>query len=290
MHTLIHSIVRLIGLIVLVFILARCDASQEKAEFVVRIGDAVLLGEEVEAALANMAPELDSLQARNQYIEWWTTNELLAQEARERALQNEPEVQRKIEASERSVLISELTNQIEDQILPPSDDEIKIYFEQNIDDLRLRERYLWIRYLATADSLNAIRARTLLETISQHPSPDSLWQTLIREISVDTARALVISGNYYPESRLFRNNGALSAALTNLRIGAIAPMARINNVYHVIQLVNQAPTGSTPKLSWYQDEIRRLLQIQAKRQMYSSYVARLRNEAEASGQLVRGSH
>jgi hypothetical protein len=262
--------------------------SEPDRDYVVKIGDVYLEAEEVEAALINMPPELDSLIARQQYIESWITNELLAQEARKHNLQAEPDVQQKIEASERSVLISEMTSRIEDQMPQVTEEEIKIYFDQNVDELRLRERYLWVRYISTTDSVKAQQAQEELSQLSQSNAPDSLWRSLIRSYAADTAKALVLSSNYFPQSRLFLNNPALRVALNQLNQGETAPVIRINNTYHVMQLVGLVVAGSKPQLAWYREEIRNLLRIQARRQLFTNRVAQLKNEAEASGHLVRG--
>ncbi len=263
-----------------------CGSSEaEDDSFVARVNAAALSQEEVDLVLANMTPGLDSVNARKQYIDQWITNELLAQEARRRSLQDIPEIRQKIIDSERSVLITSLVNRLQDETEPPTEADIQAYFEQNINNLVLREPFLRIRYLTSADSALAHEAHGIALTLPNAAQPDSLWRSVIATHAADTSGALVLSFNFYPESRLFRNIPNLARTLPTLRPGQTAPLIRHADQYHILQLVERVPTGTLPRLAWVRDEVRNHLLIQARKQVYIDHVTRLRNEALARGTL-----
>jgi hypothetical protein len=45
------------------------------------------------------------------------------------------------------------------------------------------------------------------------------------------------------------------------------------------------PAGEVPELSWIEDEVRRQVEIQSRKQMVARHVQRLRNEAQARDEL-----
>ncbi|MEM6334950.1 MAG: peptidyl-prolyl cis-trans isomerase [Bacteroidota bacterium] len=267
--------------------LAACGSEEAtEDDFVARLGDVYLLETEVETALASMPPGLDSQLVRQQYIEQWMTNELLAQEALKQELMDDPDVQRQVRESQRSILITELVSRLQETAQSPSELEIQAYFDANVNNLRLREPFARLRYLSTADSASAVAAREMLLTLGRRSNPDSLWQAEVIAQASDSEGAMVLSTNYFPMSRLFRAQPELAQTLRRIGPGEVAPLVKSGDLFHVFQLAERAPTGTAPQLDWVREEVRQHLMISARRQMYIDKVQRLRTEALAAGQLV----
>jgi len=77
----------------------------------------------------------------------------------------------------------------------------------------------------------------------------------------------------------------LPSILRGMSDGEVAPVTRADSLYHVVQLVRRVPAGTSPELSWVAPEIRRRLEMRARKQMVAREVQRLRNEAQARDAL-----
>lgn len=267
------------------WLLAACGSPDLEDEYLARVGNSFLHRDDLALALANLPANLDSTHAADQFIERWVTDELLAQEARERNLQSDPDVRRRLDESERSVLIGTLVSRMYREVELPTEREIRSYFERNAENLTLRESFLRIRYLSTPDSAAAVLAVAVLETLASSQSPDSTWRSIVIASAADPEVCLALSVNYFPESRLFRNIPSLTESTARLRPGQTSPIMSIDGLYHVIHLVDRVPAGTRPNLEWVMDDIRNRLLIDKRKQMYLDQVQRLRNSALARGRL-----
>ena len=263
------------------FLLVGCESESPPPDYVARVGDAYLTQEELNTSLRDLAG-LDTAEARKQIIEQWVTRTLLLQEALDRNLEESPDVQRRLREQERAVLVTALTNRIYDsEEVAPTDEEIRTYFARHQDQLRLREPYIRVRYLATKRRADAKRVhQRLAASVS-----DSLWGQFARQYAIDSLRALGLAQRYAPESRLFSRLPKLRTTLRDLQSGDLAPIVSSDSIHHVLQLMERIPAGTSPRLEWIRPEIRRRLMVRARKQMYAREVQRLRNEAKARNAL-----
>ena len=272
--------VRLLLLAFGAFLLTGCEQHPDRADYVARVGDSYLTQREVTEALADMPVGRDSAGARAQVIERWVTNELLFQEASRRNLHEDPEVRRRIEDSERSVLIDALISSLyQEEIDAPTRAELEAYYERHRERLRLREPFVRVRHLATPSADSAAAARRMLIEATRRDEADSLWSGIAQRFAVDPGGALTLSSTYYPERTLFARQPTLRPLLRRIGVGEIAPVVGGDSLHHVLQLVDRAPPGSIPELAWIEEDVRRQLIIDARKQMYARHVQRLRNRA-----------
>ncbi len=270
-------------------LLAACSGCRDQpAEpaYVARVGNAVLMPEQLDAALADLPPRQDSTEVRRQLVDQWVTNELLYQEALRHNLAADADVQRRLDESQRSVLIDALVSRLyQETIETVSPVELHAYYERHKEQLRLREPFVRVRYLACTapDSARAVRNRILRSSF--RAAADSLWPALARRYADDVDGALALADNYFPENRLFAQEPALRDHLARLKPGQTAPVINTNGHWHVLQLADRVPAGTVPELPWIEEEVRRLLTIDARKQMYERQVERLRTEARARDAL-----
>lgn len=268
-----------------VLLLAGCDDRESSPDYVARVGDQYLLEEDLQRDLARLPAQQDSLEARRQIIEQWVTSAVLHQEALRRGLQQEPDVQRLLRDSERSVLVNALVARLYEEIDgAPSAGEMQSYYERHREQLRLRESFVRVRYVETESRADAEEARRLLQQAAL-PDRDSVANATIDRLATDPPFAKEISLNYHPETRLFGGRPSLREALARLQDGQTAPVVETDSAYHVIQLAERVPSGAIPEQSWIEDELARRLVIQGRKQLYARQVQRLRNEALAREEL-----
>lgn len=274
--------VRFLVLPLLLLGLPGCQSEEPPASYVARVGNQYLTHEDLRRKLKGLGPTPDSTEARQQVIDQWVTRMLLYQEALRLNLPSVEEVQRKLERQRRSALITAVTNRMYEQAdLSPSEEDVRTYFEQHKDRLRLREPYVDIRYLATDSSATAQAIRQKLSA----SLPASAWRDLVRVHAVDSTRALRLSRRVLPERRLSRVLPLTLQEINALDEGDVTSIVEAGGRHHLLQLLRRFPAGTAPKLSWFEDEIRRRLRIRARKQMYAREVQRLRSQARASGAL-----
>ena len=266
-------------------LLSACGNASGPPDFVARVGNSYLSQEDLDQALIRVPVGLDSADAADQFIERWITDELLAREARTRNLEKSPDVRRRMVESERAILIGTLVGRMYSEVEAPSEREIRSYFDRNIENLALRETFLRIRYLSTTDSAAAVLAVAVLDTLDRSVQSDSTWRSIIAASAADPEAALALSTNYFPEGRLFRNIPELATQVSRLRPGQESGIIQLNDLFHVIQLVDRVPAGTTPQIDWVMDDIRNRLLIDKRKQLHYDQVQRLRNSALASGEL-----
>lgn len=259
-----------------------CARDAAPPQYVARVGDQFLTSADISAQLDGVQHGLDTAEARTQIIEQWVTNALLYQEAERRGLQDEPAVQRRLREQERSVLINELTTRLYASADPTiSNADVRAYYEQHQEQLRLREPYVRVRYLATTTPDAAQSVQAALRAQRDSTVRAQQWKALASSHALDPRRAESVAAQYYPERHLFNHEPILQQQLSRLQPGETAPILGIGDRYHVMHLVDRAAPGTIPQPAWVESEIRRRLTLRARKQMYAREVERLRNEALA---------
>jgi hypothetical protein len=267
-----------------------CRQRPAEPEGVARVGEAELTTADLERALAAMPPGMDSLTARDQYVEQWVMGQLLAQEARRRGLLDSPDVQRQLADNERNVLAAALLGALYDEEAASfSTADLETYFSRNRDRLRLREPYVRVRFVETTERPAAEAARAELQAVlrAEEPARDSLFALLAERHARQPEASLALSRSLVPQSRLARQAPAVPwtvvAQLSPGDVSAVLPAP--DSTFLVVALEERAAAGTLPQLDWIAEEVRRHLAIQNRQQLVAREVQRLRTEAEARGDL-----
>lgn len=265
-----------------------CESSPPPSgEYVARLGEAVLTEDDLDAALAAAPAGVDSMTARQQVIEQWVTAELMARDAEERGLAERPDVQRQLAENERAVLAAALLSTLyEEDLAALNRAQLEDYFDHHRERLRLREPYVRVRFIAATTADSAAAARQAMQEAMLSTGQDSLWEAAARTYSADTAASLSLAREYVPESRLLNSDaGSAWQVLPQLGPGQIGAVQEIGDRFYVIQLLDRVAAGEEPELAWIEDEVRRQVEIQSRKQMVARHVQRLRNEAQARNEL-----
>lgn len=285
---------RALPLVVLVGTLALtgCRGTPPEPDVFARVGDAVLTEEDLRYALAAVPAGADTTLARDQFLEQWLTNQLLAQEARRRGLGEREDIRRQLQEHETSVLAAALIEELYERdggSVNPA--ELEAYFEQHRDRLRLREPYVRVRFLEVRSATAAERARAALQTLARPGTPerarDSLFVEAARRFAVDPEASLSLAESFVPQSRLTRQAASAPwAVVAQLRTGEVsAVLPTATDTYFVVYLEERVPAGAVPELAWVREDLQRHLLLQSRKRLVAREVQRLRAEAEARGAL-----
>ena len=109
---------------------------------------------------------------------------------------------------------------------------------------------------------------------------------LAQRFAEDPDLSFTLASNYFPESMLFMEQPQLHQQLVRLRKDQLAPLLEVNGHTHLLQVADRVPTGAIPELDWVEDQVRRQLTLDARKQMYERQVQRLRTEALSRDALV----
>ena len=253
-----------------------------------RVGEAVLTETELQETMGDATPGLDSMAARRQIIEQWVRREIIVQEAQRAGLDDEPDVQRSLRDSERSVLeAAYLARFFESAEVEPTQAEIEAYFEANAERLALREPYVRVRLLRAPNADRARQAQNALAQMNGSPLADSLFALTAREYATDPDGAIALADIYLPESRLFAVSEALGQTVATLGAGAapaVVAAPEASGAY-AVAVVDRIRTGQTPGLNAIRPEIVETLAIRKRKAAEARHINRLRSEAEAAGRL-----
>ena len=258
-------------------------ASKDHGDFVARVGNSILTQEDINRSIATQMAFSDSAGVASQLVERWIANELLYQEALNQGMRSEPEVQRLLADNERSVLISAFVNKLTDEDLKdgPSDDAIRTYYEQNRDQLALREPYVQVRHLVFSVADSAAIFRRSVANLGFGDLGKAQFARLAARYGMDGPDP----DTYYPQSQLFSSIPGLVEAIGDLRPGQTLPVVNESGRYHVIQLVRRLDTGSVPAMELIIDDLRAKVSIQLRKQLYARQVQQLRTRAQARNEL-----
>ncbi|MEM1116972.1 MAG: peptidyl-prolyl cis-trans isomerase [Bacteroidota bacterium] len=276
-------------LLAVIAALAACgpeEAATASGEVAARVGEAVLTEAEVADALGATLAGLDSAFAREQVIEQWVQRELLVQEARAQGLDDDPAVRRRIADSERATLeAAALESLFDANVQEPDEEALALYYDENREDLALREPYVRLRHLRVSAPRRAEEARAALEQALTSSFPDSLFALVAQEYADDPPGTLALSNEYIAEGRLEALDEALGARVAALPAGAQVVVVPSDQVFHVVQVVDRVPAGTVPPLALVRDELAERLAIQARRDLESQFLSQLRVQAQADGRL-----
>lgn len=272
--------------LVLAFVLAGCGPESSEVDYVARLGDRYLTREDLDSALESLTVLQDSAEAAEQIMEQWITDELLFREAVRRGLRNQAGVQSLLLENERSVLVSALLTELyKEEDSTPDDQDLLTYYEQNKDQLKLTEPFVKVRYLVTESADSAMSAIELMEGIESSSNPDSAWKAVANRFTEDPDGTTTLSASFYPETRLLSSIPGLNTAVQRLSPGQILSPFELDSRYHIVQLVERLPVGTTPEVALLEDQLRARIAIENRKQLYARQVQRLRNEALAREEL-----
>jgi peptidyl-prolyl cis-trans isomerase C len=236
------------------------------------------------ADLENMIPpeyrEHYGLEDRKTLINSWIETELVYQEAVRQGIDNEPELQAKVDEFQRLLLENEILQRELGIRVKVTDAEIEKYYHDN-SDFFLREKEEVRISQIVVDSLGL--AGELREQLRNNPTE---FSRLAGEYSLDKSGNSDGDVGYYAVDELIE---PLSKAVMSLNVGEMSPVVSVSGYGHFIVMVTDRKGSGTMKaLEDVEDEIKDILLINKEEEERRKWVDALmsRNEVEINWQLV----
>ncbi len=212
-----------------------------------RVNDSVLLEKDVDSAVADFFGGLSADGKKREYIEQWVESELLYQKALEEGLQEDKEIQKKVDRFRHVLLEQEVLKKYLDDEVVVTDDEIQAYYGAN--------RAIFMRnedeYRVKKISFNGKGvAKEVYGELSVAPERlDDLLSSGQYDHSVTAADI-----GFYPTDQL---EGTFT---DGLKVGAMSPLTEMSpGNYYALLIVEYGRKGSEKGLDEVEDQIRNVL-------------------------------
>lgn len=207
-----------------------------------------------------------------EFIDTWVNEELLAQEARRQGLAGDGDLKWELEQIENQLLINKLIEKAFSEQVRITDDEAADFYEKNKSLFTVEEDEVRFLHILTRTQADA-------EAALQQIRAGKSFEETARERSVDSFRGkggdvgFIRRGDAVPE---------LSRAAFSLADGALSPVIRSSQGFHLIKLVGRHAKGETRGLTEVRNEITQRLRIEKERKVYYDLLYQLKSSRKVS--------
>ena len=275
----------LLALVGFSFIFGLCSntfASEEKGNILAQVGSYKLTLEEFETQIQSLPPQLQMALLRNpqlkeQFLDRWVDITLIAQEARDKKLDQDPEIQAKLEDIMNAVLAQEfLQREIEGKV-KITDDEIETYYKGHEEEFTNPEsakaRHILLKVPEGADEKAWKEAESKAKDIKKKLENGEDFAELAKKYSDDPGSknkggdlGFFTKGRMVPE---------FESAAFSLKPGELSDPVKTNFGYHLIE-VQEKKAASTKTLAEVQAQIRQTLQTEKQQQLQDALIEKLK--------------
>ena len=270
------------GCVCVIFLLGSCIRKTEFTEpTLAKVGSSVLLTSQAKANIPYKIFQKDSVSALIEYRESWIKKQIILQEAFRLRIHRQNDVLDRLDyirndfiaQATKDYILAELSDDIK-----VSEEEARLYYQENKNSFVLEERYIRFRHLRSATYQDAQDARQdLLKGIS--------WEIVLENFSINPVSALRGSEKFWPESTAASEYGILNRYLQIIGINEISVIKKIGNEYHFVQLLEERAEGDHPDLNWLIDQIKDWLILEKKRIAFNTFVKNLYLQAQANNEI-----
>lgn len=264
-----RKLVCLIVLILWIVFLISCEKPIDERYVVAKVEDESITIQELMAEIpVQIRSNLSAVEIR-EYVLRWINSQALYHEALEQKLDERLGFQREFEKLKRELLISKLVEQVLNEDVTVTDEEIKAYFEANKEAFRLTKDLVHAYHvlLGTRKEANAVsrrlKAGESFAAVSRDVSLDSLNHTDDWDLG------------YFSKDEIAPE---ISNAVFKLRIGATSLPIKSAFGYHVVQLVNKQKKGEVKNLELVKEEIRLKIQANKKQDKYQRFLLQMKSK------------
>ena len=208
-------------------------------------------------------------------------NDLLIQkEAVRRKLDQDEEIQKKIERYKNRIIKLKLFSEVAKERSAVDDEEIKAYYEKNKvrykQSEKIKARQILIHLPPGSDEQKITSSRVKAEEIHKRAMAGENFAELAKNYSEGPAAKRGGDLGYFTRGRMIKEVDEVAFALSN--IGDISDIIKSKYGYHIIKLEERQPAKELP-LEAVKDRIVRQLKSKKRRDIEKSFVEELRQKA-----------
>ncbi|MBW1947560.1 MAG: peptidylprolyl isomerase [Deltaproteobacteria bacterium] len=257
-------------------------ASEKKENILAQVGPYKLTLEKFENQIQSLPPQLQMALLRNphlkeQFLDRWVDITLIAQEARDRKLDQDPEVQAKIEDIMNAVLAQEFLHREMDGKVRITDDEIETYYKGHKDEFTspesVKASHILLKVPKGADDKAWEEAESKAEDIKKKLENGEDFAKLAKKYSDDPgSRDKGGDLGFFTKGRMVPE---FESAAFSLKPGELSDPVKTEFGYHIIE-VKEKKAASTKTLQAVQAQIRQRLQKEKQQQLQDELIKKLK--------------
>ena len=260
-----------------------CTKNSEPLESkpLAKVGNKTLYLDEIKHTVPQYLLSADSVTVVTNFTDQWIRNQVLYREAIRLGIHENSDVQSRIENATKDILIGELRNQIQlnSTSLNISEDEVARFYMANKVMFVLKERHVKVRHLFALDVDSITLAREQLMA-------GNIWNEIVNNHAMDKEYSLLSDTQLVAFSQAFSSYPKLKSLLGLIGFNEVSPITLESGYYHLIQIVEDRPSGDHPEISYVFDNIKEWLLFDRSRRAFKSYEQNLLVQAEANGEIV----
>jgi peptidyl-prolyl cis-trans isomerase C len=254
----------------------------EKEDILAQVGSNKLTLEEFESQIQSLPPRLQMALLRNpllkeQFLDRWVDITLIAQEARDKKLDQDPEIQAKIEDIMNAVLAQEFLHREIESKVKMTDDEIEIYYKGHKEEFTnpesVKARHILLKVPEGADEKAWKEAESKAKDIKKKLKNGEDFAELAKKYSDDPGSknkggdlGFLTKGRMVPE---------FESAAFSLKPGELSDPVKTEFGYHIIEVKEKKAAG-TKALPEVQAQIRQTLQREKQQQLQDELIKKLK--------------
>jgi peptidyl-prolyl cis-trans isomerase C len=256
--------------------------ASEKEDILAQVGSNKLTLEEFESQIQSLPPQLQMALLRNprlkeQFLDRWVDITLIAQEARDKKLDQDPEIQAKIEDIMNAILAQEFLHREIEGKVKMTDDEIENYYKGHKDEFTnpesVKARHILLKVPEGADEKAWKEAGSKAKDIKKKLKDGEDFAELAKKYSDDPGSknkggdlGFFTRGRMVPE---------FESAAFSLKPGELSDPVKTEFGYHIIE-VKEKRAASTKTLQEVQAQIRQTLQREKQQQLQDELIKKLK--------------
>ncbi|MBW2079745.1 MAG: peptidylprolyl isomerase [Deltaproteobacteria bacterium] len=267
------------------FIFGLCSntfASDEKENILAQVGSYKLTLEEFEVQIQSLPPQLQMALLRNpqlkeQFLDRWVDITLIAQEARDKKLDQDPEIQAKIEDIMNAVLAQEFLQREMGDKVKVTDDEIETYYNGHKEDFAnlesVKARHILLKVPEGVNEKAWKEAESKAKDIKKKLENGKDFAELAKKYSDDPGTkdsggdlGFFTKGRMVPE---------FESVAFSLKPGELSEPVKTNFGYHIIE-VQEKKAASIKNLADVQAQIRQALQTEKQQKSQDALIEQLK--------------
>lgn len=274
-------------LILVLMATTACEPGAEPDDSLViaSVGDRSLTLNQAFDSIPVAVLEQDTLSAVLNYKKQWIESSLTVKEAGRLNLEDDPEIQKRLERLKNQLL----ENALKQHILAEHKDELVItrdeaqnYFQAHKEKFVLDERYVRYRHVTT-------RTRAQAENARRDIMRGIRWDDVVKEYSLNPDLRLRESTQFWPISMAAADIPMLNRYLNVIGITEISPIYGFRGEFHFVQLMEERNEGDHPDFDWLIPQIKEWLRLEKSKRITNSFIRNLYLQAESNNEIMQAS-
>ncbi len=247
------------------------SCSDNKRDFIVKVGDAALTEAAVDSAIRTDLRPDDNI--RRGYVQDWINSEILYQKAVKEGFDKDPAFLERVEVIRRELLIQTYVTSELDKSISVSPKEAEDFYAANKNSFVYAEDHVRVQYFLTRDKIRSKKMASDFLSMSRLRKKD--FMELVTQSSADSD--IVGSTEFQPRGR-FEEKVAKQVFMKNATDEIIGPIQTKDGYFSFWHVVEIRPKGTYIPFGEISSEIEARIKVGKRKKRSEELIAKIREE------------